>query len=82
MGGGGTQTPEISKVRNTISYDSLEHSRAFLFSIRKKKKQKKSEAKNLCLAVQWGGGGWGAGALQLKKDDNRFLFSGFRVFRI
>ena len=37
--GGGTQTPEISKVRNWISYDSLDHVylRAFLFSIRKKK---------------------------------------------
>ena len=32
--------------------------------------------------MQWGGGGWGAGALQLKKDDNRFLFSRFRVFTI
>ena len=77
MRGGGTQTPEISKVRNSISYDSLDHLRAFLFSIRKK-----SEAKNLCVEVHWGGGGWGAGALQLKKEDKRFLFSGFRVFRI
>ena len=35
------------------------------------KKNGKSEAKNLCLEVHWGGG---RGALQLKKDDNRFLF--------
>ena len=83
----GTQTSEISKVRNSISYDFLDHSRAFLFSVRKKNKQKKrekkSEAKNLCVEVGGGrGGGGGGGALQLKKDDNRFLFSGFRVFRI
>ena len=78
----GTQTSEISKVRNSISYDSLDHSRALLFSVRKKKKRgKKSEAKNLCVEVGAGVGG-GGGALQLKKDDNRFLFSGFRVFRI
>ena len=32
------------------------------------------------LGRRWGGGA--GGALQLKVDDNRFLFSGFRVFRI
>ena len=55
-----TQTPEISKVRNAISYDSLDHVylRAFLFSIRKN--TEKSEAKNLCVEVHWGGG-WGGG---------------------
>ena len=43
MGGGAhTQTPEISKVRNSISYDSVDHVylRAFHFSIRKKEKKK------------------------------------------
>ena len=46
-GGEGTQTPEISKVRNSISCDSLDHVylRAFLFSIRKKKKKKKNGKK-------------------------------------
>ena len=63
---GGTQTPEISKVRNSISYDSLDHSRAFLFSIRKK--MEKSEAKNLCVEVHWGrGGGRRGGGTQTKR---------------
>ena len=58
----GIQTLEIRKVRNSISYDSLDHVylRAFLFSIRKKKKKnEKSEAKNLCVEVHWGGDGGG-----------------------
>ena len=59
-GGGevGTQTPEISKVRNSISFDSLDHVylRALLFSIQKEKTEK-SEAKNLCVEVHLGGGG-------------------------
>ena len=41
----GTQTPEISKVRNTISYDSLDHLRAFLFRIRTKKNNKTKQTK-------------------------------------
>ena len=52
---------------------------ALLFSIRKK--GEKSEAKNLCVCVDVRGG---SGALQHKKDDNRFdvqdlRFSEFRV---
>ena len=60
--GGGTQTLEISKVRNSISYDSLDHVYlgALLFRIRKKKTEK-SEAKNLCVGVNWGGDGGGGG---------------------
>ena len=62
-GGGGwlvTQSSEISKVRNSISYESLkqDYLLAFLFSIRIKeeeKKKKKSDAKNLCVC----GGAWG-----------------------
>ena len=89
MGGGGRghSNSRNQQSKNSISYDSLDHVylRAFLFSILKKKNGK-SEAKNLCVEVHWGGGGGvgggGQGALQLKKDDNRFLFSGFRVFRI
>ena len=71
--GGRTQTPEITKVRNSISYDSLDHVylRAFLFSIQKKKTKKKtekSEAKNLCVEVHWGwGGGEGVGGTPTKK---------------
>ena len=59
--GGGTQTPEISKVRNSISYDSLDHSCAFLFIMRKRKKkpEKKWSQEPVCggaLGRRWGGG--------------------------
>ena len=46
------------------------------FQYPEKKKTEKSEAKNLCVEVHWGGGG-GVRGTQLKKDDHRFLFSGF-----
>ena len=58
---------QISKVRNSISYDSLDHVylRAFLFSIQKRKKKKKKNGKKwsqepVCgsaLGRRWGGGG-------------------------
>ena len=59
-GGGGTQTPEISEVRNSISYDSLDHVylRAFLFSIRKKNgKVKPRTCVWRCIGDVVGGGG-------------------------
>ena len=61
--------------------------RVHSFSVyeKKKKTEKKWSQEPVCggaLGRRWGGGGGGAMALQLKKDDNWFLFSGFRVFRI
>ena len=63
-----------------ISYDSLDHSRAFLFSIRKKKNGK-SEAKNLCVEVHWGGGGGREGGTPTITDFY-FLDLEFSEFRV
>ena len=61
--GGGTQTPEISKVRNSISYDSLDqvYLRAFLFSIREKKRKKVKPRTFVwrCTGEEVEGMGWG-----------------------
>ena len=63
------------------------------FSVSGKKQQQKNKQKKVkprtcvwrCIGekvVVVGGGGGVLGAPQLKKDDKRFLFSGFSVFRI
>ena len=68
--GAGTQTPEISKVRNLISYDSLDHVylRAFLFSMRGKNTRKKVKPRTCVWRCIWEKvGGRGVGGTRTKK---------------
>ena len=60
MRGGGGTPQEISKVRNSISYDSLDHICVHSFSVSGKTKRKKVKPRTCvwrCIGEERGGGG-------------------------